>query len=267
MTSMLLYTYPLAFNPQKAKLALEEKGLTYKEQTIDLFNGASLNPGYLRVNPSGTVPTLKVSTADGERPGSGVVMCWDVRTRTCPARKYLDGGVHDAVLCEPTYRPHTTPLSSVPPKRLLCPWHVFLSPLVELLSSPSPGQSRLITESSQILEYVDSVGEPLGGSSVDRSLVSQWVKELDAWDGNLYAAANGPSSVAGILNQLTQYKLSIAKKWAAEVGDLREVYEKKIAAMQKQGGRSTRSTCCWARGMGVEEPLEGVQQACCTMGR
>lgn len=33
----VFYNYPLAFNPAKAKLALEEKGLKYTEKRIDLF--------------------------------------------------------------------------------------------------------------------------------------------------------------------------------------------------------------------------------------
>jgi len=55
---VLFYTYPLAFNPAKAKLALEEKGLKYTEKRIDIFDGQSLEPWYLKINPHGSVPTL-----------------------------------------------------------------------------------------------------------------------------------------------------------------------------------------------------------------
>lgn len=58
-----LFTYPLAYNPMKARLALAEKGLPVKLELVDLFNGASLAPGFIRTNPAGTVPVLK--TPDG----------------------------------------------------------------------------------------------------------------------------------------------------------------------------------------------------------
>jgi len=55
----ILYTYPLAYAPGKTVLALAEKGVAFTPQTIDLFNGQSLSPEYLKLNPHGTVPTLK----------------------------------------------------------------------------------------------------------------------------------------------------------------------------------------------------------------
>lgn len=58
--SAIFYSYPLAFNPAKSKLALEEKGIKYIEKKIDLFNGQSLEPWYLKLNPAGSAPTLVV---------------------------------------------------------------------------------------------------------------------------------------------------------------------------------------------------------------
>src|SRR5689334_16449503 len=62
-SAMQLYTYPLAYNPQKATLVLEEKHLPYTAKKIDLFNGASLSAEYMRLNPNSTAPTL----IDGEK--------------------------------------------------------------------------------------------------------------------------------------------------------------------------------------------------------
>lgn len=56
----VFYTYPLAFNPAKAKLALEEKGIKYTEKKIDIFGGQSLEPWYLKLNPAGSAPMLVV---------------------------------------------------------------------------------------------------------------------------------------------------------------------------------------------------------------
>ncbi|GAB4813825.1 hypothetical protein N2152v2_000871 [Parachlorella kessleri] len=77
-TLPVLYDYPLAYNPAKPRLLLIEKGVPYTSkasklwlislvvactvvvQFINLFNGQSLSPAYLRLNPHGTSPTLIV---------------------------------------------------------------------------------------------------------------------------------------------------------------------------------------------------------------
>jgi glutathione S-transferase len=58
MTTVTLYSYPLAFNPAKAKLALEEHGIKYTEKKVDIFGGANLEPSYIKISPNGWVPTL-----------------------------------------------------------------------------------------------------------------------------------------------------------------------------------------------------------------
>jgi glutathione S-transferase/GST-like protein len=42
---------------------LAEKNIKYTSKYVDLFNGQSLSPEYLAVNPTGTVPALK----DGDK--------------------------------------------------------------------------------------------------------------------------------------------------------------------------------------------------------
>ncbi|GAB4813826.1 hypothetical protein N2152v2_000872 [Parachlorella kessleri] len=69
-TLPVLYDYPLAYNPAKPRLMLAEKGVPYTTKAsrlrfgslvvINLFNGQSLSPAYLRTNPHGTAPTLVV---------------------------------------------------------------------------------------------------------------------------------------------------------------------------------------------------------------
>ena len=57
-----LYSYPLAFQPGKVLLALAELGRTdVLVKNIDLFDGSSLRPGFMRINPSSTVPVLVVN--------------------------------------------------------------------------------------------------------------------------------------------------------------------------------------------------------------
>lgn len=43
--------------------ALEERGIPYVSKRVDLFNGESLLPQFLVINPAGTVPVL-VSAKD-----------------------------------------------------------------------------------------------------------------------------------------------------------------------------------------------------------
>lgn len=47
--------------------ALAEKGVSYTGKYTDLFNGQSLSPDYLAVNPKGTVPALIVEGASEGR--------------------------------------------------------------------------------------------------------------------------------------------------------------------------------------------------------
>mmetsp|Transcript_14011 Transcript_14011/g.30314 ORF Transcript_14011/g.30314 Transcript_14011/m.30314 type:complete len:269 (+) Transcript_14011:173-979(+) len=56
---MILYDYVLAYNPAKARLALAEKRIPYVRKHVDLFNGQSLSPSFLKLQPGGTVPVLE----------------------------------------------------------------------------------------------------------------------------------------------------------------------------------------------------------------
>jgi glutathione S-transferase len=47
-------------NPQKVRLALEELGLDYELEKIDLYQGDHKKPAYLAVSPRGKVPALEI---------------------------------------------------------------------------------------------------------------------------------------------------------------------------------------------------------------
>lgn len=64
MPPLTLYDYPLAYNPAKPRLMLVEKGLPFNTKVINLFNGQSLSPEYLRINHQGSVPSLVDSGAN-----------------------------------------------------------------------------------------------------------------------------------------------------------------------------------------------------------
>ena len=53
-----LYHHGTAVCPQRARLALTEKGLEWTGHIIDIRMGEQLTPQYLKLNPKGVVPTL-----------------------------------------------------------------------------------------------------------------------------------------------------------------------------------------------------------------
>ncbi|CAM6088689.1 unnamed protein product [Calypogeia fissa] len=153
MASVTFYTYPLAFNPAKAKLALDEKGIKYIEKKIDIIGSQSLEPWYIKLNPAGSAPTLVAG-------------------------------------------------------------------------------DKVIPESSDIIRWADEQGDgPLGGDKVDRQFVAQWLKKVDSWDGNLYAAAwSGAGSFLKVSNN---HKIKVAEAAAKRNPDLADVYKKKIESLKR----------------------------------
>lgn len=59
MTRPILFDFPLAYHPAKARLMLIEKGVDYEPYVVNILNGNSLKPDFLKKNPAGTVPVLK----------------------------------------------------------------------------------------------------------------------------------------------------------------------------------------------------------------
>lgn len=57
---MKLYANPAASNCWKVVMALEELGLDYEVETVDLLSGQNLTPSFLQLNPRGTVPVLQI---------------------------------------------------------------------------------------------------------------------------------------------------------------------------------------------------------------
>ena len=88
-----------------------------------------------------------------------------------------------------------------------------------------------ITESADIIRWADSQGTPLGGDSVDRAFVGEWLSKVNAWDGNLFAAAN--SGAGGVLKFSTNFKIKVAEANAKRYPELAELYNQKITSMQK----------------------------------
>ncbi len=58
-----LYTAPTP-NGHKVSIALEELGLPYKVNVINLMGGDQKKPDYLKINPNGRIPTIVDTEAD-----------------------------------------------------------------------------------------------------------------------------------------------------------------------------------------------------------
>lgn len=54
----VLHDFILAYYPARARLMLVEKAVPYTTRPLNLLNGDSLRPAFLRVNPAGTLPVL-----------------------------------------------------------------------------------------------------------------------------------------------------------------------------------------------------------------
>jgi glutathione S-transferase len=55
---LTLYHYANSIGSEKARLALDEKGLRWESREIDLFKGEQFDPAYLKLNKKAVVPTL-----------------------------------------------------------------------------------------------------------------------------------------------------------------------------------------------------------------
>ena len=58
---MILYDYPRAPNPMRVNLFINEKNIKIKRVYVDLSKHQNLKPGFLKLNPWGTVPFLRVN--------------------------------------------------------------------------------------------------------------------------------------------------------------------------------------------------------------
>lgn len=84
MAPLTFYTFPLAYNPGKLALLIEEKGLfesgAVVKKNVNLFNGESLSPWFMRISPGSTVPALVLG--DGAHA--------EVLTQTIDQLRYVD---------------------------------------------------------------------------------------------------------------------------------------------------------------------------------
>jgi len=99
-----------------------------------------------------------------------------------------------------------------------------------------------ITESADIIRWADRQGTPLGGDSVDRAFVEEWLQKVDVWDGNLFAAVN--SGAAGVIKFSTQYKIKVAEAQSKRNPEMAELYKQKIAQLERVMAEPNDKAAC-----------------------
>ena len=90
-------------------------------------------------------------------------------------------------------------------------------------------KTTLTSDGMECTRWADRQGPSPGGDNVNKTSVSEWLSKVDAWDGNLFAMANG--SAGGMFKYLTRWKIKAAESHATRNADLADLYRKKIASM------------------------------------
>lgn len=80
----VLYDYPRAPSPRRARILLAEKGVAHDTIIVDLAAGEQLKPAYAAINPALTVPAL-VLDGGGVLPDNAAIAAWAEAVHPEPA--------------------------------------------------------------------------------------------------------------------------------------------------------------------------------------
>ncbi|CAI7761789.1 unnamed protein product [Closterium sp. NIES-54] len=107
------------------------------------------------------------------------------------------------------------------------PWFLRLNPqgTVPLLVYGS----NTITETNEILRYFDSIGQPMGGSIVDRDAAATWLTRVASWDEE--ALAYSKMSL-GAAQSVTRFRRRVCVERMARNPDLVSAYGALLARYQ-----------------------------------
>jgi len=154
--SLKLYYAPGACS-LASHIALEETGLPYETQKMDLMAGDQRSESYLRINPRGRVPTL---VADGQ-----------ILTENVGIMTYLGGGYPDA---------------GIWPKKT---WDQakLVSTLAWLSNTVHPTYAHIV----RTQRYVDDEGAQEAVKAKARTMFEGYLKEIDSLlEGHKWSIAN-----------------------------------------------------------------------------
>lgn len=72
----ILYDYPRAPSPRRARIVLAEKGIAHDTVIVDLATGEQLGEGFRAVNPACTVPALVVAEGVPALTDNAAILAW-----------------------------------------------------------------------------------------------------------------------------------------------------------------------------------------------
>jgi maleylacetoacetate isomerase len=93
--SVTLYTNPISDCAARVRIALNLKNLPYSSITIDLANQGNLDPEYIKISPSGTIPTLVIDYNNGHYVESGGDGSPVILTQSLATLEYLEEAFPD----------------------------------------------------------------------------------------------------------------------------------------------------------------------------
>ena len=75
--SMILYDFAMAPSPRRARIALMEKGISYETVSINLLEGEQLSDEFKAINPTCTIPALKLPDGNVLGDNHGIIAWLD----------------------------------------------------------------------------------------------------------------------------------------------------------------------------------------------
>jgi maleylacetoacetate isomerase len=202
--ALTLYTNPISDCAGRVRLALYLKNLPYKSITIDLRKQDNLNPEYVKINPSGTIPALVIETVDIDDGAHSNETLRIVLTQSLAILEYLEEAFPDR-------RKLLPPLAS-PLRR------AHVRTLVEIIASDthpltSPRVSRLIQEKFHVPAGFDD--DAISGMTV-KKWDNHWIaRGLSAYERTL--DSNGPAGKFSVGDEVTLADIVLLPElWTAE---------------------------------------------------
>ncbi|KAJ9532231.1 hypothetical protein QJQ45_003869 [Haematococcus lacustris] len=195
-------------------------------------------------------PPCKAIHATGRRVADQLCAVFRYSTQHRPI--YLD--MHRAVL-------YTNPLAFNPAKPVFVAAEKRSPVRIQPVNVFDGESLKAVNESLEICRLLDNEdGQPLGGNRVDRTLMEALLKEIDAWDGNLYAFGRAPEGTRGFLAKASDFRVKVAEARARENPDLKEAYRAKIQAVLKQSAEATDKAAVAANQQQLRSLLDRADQ-------
>jgi glutathione S-transferase len=90
-----------------------------------------------------------------------------------------------------------------------------------------------LTDSVDIVRYVDLLGNHLGGDLVDKQLVDNWVSLIGRWDGNLFMYSNMNNKGVALFKTASSYRIKLCQTGMQVRPDLSDLYQQRIQGLKR----------------------------------